>query len=747
MSIQRAEFPDDFSQWNSESAMSPHNRWFGMSRIIYAAFYSALLGYAGAGSAANPVHHEMILSLDPAQSELEVTTRITMPEPSKAGQEIRFLLHADLQVQSSQVSIQKQKDADPQLQKLRETSGVPLNLYRVILTDKMTALQLKYKGKIHHALDDSEETPGLISPDGVFLARSTAWYPVFSDNELVTFDLQIRLPAGWGAVSQGELRKDKPEGQHRLLQWVEDYPQDDIYVVASRYHEYRQAIGGISAMVWLRSKDDALAEKYIKATGQYIDLYNNLIGPYPYKKFALVENFWETGFGMPSFTLLGSRVIRFPFIIFSSYPHEILHNYWGNGVFVDYESGNWSEGLTAYLADHLFQEQRGEGAGHRRSVLQKYTDFVNESRDFPLTEFRSRHSPATEAVGYGKTLMLFHMLRRQLGDEKFKTALQAFYQKHRFGFASFTDVERVFSGIAGRDLKAFFRQWVQLAGAPFLSISAVSVKEKDAVYEVSFTLQQQQQGAAYQLEVPVVVYFRDGGHYQTTVAVDSKQHSVSIKVIRKPVIIDVDPEFDVFRRLDSREIPPAISQGFGDDKPLLVLPAGEETQRLNAYRELAEQWKKQQMPELEIVNESEVVELPGDRSVWIMGRRNRFRQAVISGLQNHGVEVTNEGVTLNQQQYYKDKHALLLSVRNPQNPLKTLLWVVSENAKAIPGLARKLPHYGKYSYLVFEGDAPDNIVKGQWDVTDSPMRAVLDKEGAKTVIRAAPRPALVPASH
>ena len=60
------------------------------------------------------------------------------------------------------------------------------------------------------------------------------------------------------------------------------------------------------------------------------------IGPYPYDKFALVENFWETGYGMPSFTLLGPEIIRFPFILHSSFPHEILHNWWGNSVFVDY---------------------------------------------------------------------------------------------------------------------------------------------------------------------------------------------------------------------------------------------------------------------------------------------------------------------------------------------------------------------------------------------------------------------------
>ena len=105
-------------------------------------------------------------------------------------------------------------------------------------------------------------------------------------------------------------------------------------------------------------------------------MYDSLIGPYPYDKFAVVENFWETGYGMPSFTLLGPKVIRFPFILHSSYPHEILHNWWGNGVYIDYEAGNWGEGLTAYLADHAFAGDRGEDATYRKEQIIKYMSYI-----------------------------------------------------------------------------------------------------------------------------------------------------------------------------------------------------------------------------------------------------------------------------------------------------------------------------------------------------------------------------------
>jgi aminopeptidase N len=737
--------------------MNCKKRWVDISGRIGITFYLLLWCSVNASAATGSeienaskfTHHAMTVTLDPATSGLKVTTQITLPDSAKAGQEIQFLLHKDLQVQSAQQNLREQPVILPALKKMLDTAAVPMKEYRVTLPAGAKTLTLSYHGKISHALDENDGgTPGLIASDGVFLAHSTAWYPLFNDDELVTFDVQIRLPKDWGAVSQGELRKDEVTDQQRVMQWVELHPQDDIYIVASRYHEYQQEIDGIKAMVFLRARDEALADRYIKATGQYIALYNELIGPYPYKKFALVENFWETGYGMPSFTLLGSRVIRFPFIIYTSYPHEILHNYWGNGVFVDYESGNWSEGLTAYLADHLFKEQRGEGAEYRRSVLQKYTDFVNESRDFPLTEFRSRHSSATEAVGYGKTLMLFHMLRLQLGDEKFKTALQAFYQQFQFRFAAFADVAKVFSGAADRTLTAFFQQWVNQAGAPSLSVSEAIVKHNDNRYQLGFKLTQSQPEAAYQLNVPVVIYFQDQLEpHQTTLQLNSKQQKYSLEFNRKPVIIDIDPAFDIFRRLDSREIPAAISQGFGDDKPLLILPGKANPQQLTAYRALAEQWQKQQMQSLEIKTDAELTELPADRSIWILGWDNRFKEAVVKDLKSNGLTVAEKAFGLMEQSFDKTQHALMVATRHPQNLNKTLLWLSGDNLDAMPGLARKLPHYRKYSYLVFKGDAPDNIVKGQWEITDSPMRVVLDKEAAKNVVKVKPRAPLVSPSR
>ena len=52
--------------------------------------------------------------------------------------------------------------------------------------------------------------------------------------------------------------------------------------------------------------------------------------------------------------------------------------------------------------------------------------------------------------------------------------------------------------------------------------------------------------------------------------------------------------------------------------------------------------------------------------------------------------------------------------------LAILAWL--EAKKPQPGLARKLPHYGRYAWLRFQGAAPSNIGKGDWPVTHSPLR-------------------------
>ncbi len=700
-------------------------------------FIIFLLNSVVAAASNTTLHHHMEIQLSPDTSEIRVSDRIQIPEHMRNAKnpvQLEFYLHAGLAISSVQDATLAADASEGALQ----SRPISIRHYTVTVPPGQDTFTLHYGGRIRHEVKGPGQeyarsfgsTPGVIASEGVFLASASAWYPQFAE-ALVSFQLEVQLPSGWDAVSQGSLLREHDAGQSRHIVWEEKQPQDDIYLIAGRYQRYTQSTGAVNALVYLRNPDQALAQKYLDATAQYIALYNKLIGPYPYSKFALVENFWESGYGMPSFTLLGSKVIRLPFILHSSYPHEILHNYWGNGVFVDYVKGNWAEGLTAYLADHLVNEQRGKGEEYRRDVLQKYADFVNKEKDFPIIRFVSRHSASSEAVGYGKTMMFFHMLRQEFGDDAFTKTLRRFYQQFKFQQATFADLLATFNTNTGKDLTQHFEQWVQRTGAPDLVLHSAETEPHDQGYKLTLTVEQTQPGEPYRLHVPVAITLEgDDRATESHIVVEQSKQTFELTFTKRPVRIDLDPHFDVFRRLDSREIPSALSQGFGAEKPLLILPARESQAVLEAYRALAANWQKTQSSPLEIVTDDQLKTLPEDRTVWILGWQNRFAGAVPQALTDRGVTVQHQQLQLENKYYPQADHAVVLTTRQSADPSKTLLWVAADHPKAIAELASKLPHYRKYSYLVFKGNELTNIDKGQWPILQSPLsQAVRQKDG------------------
>ncbi|NIR32715.1 MAG: hypothetical protein GWN84_26135, partial [Gammaproteobacteria bacterium] len=510
------------------------------------------------------------------------------------------------------------------------------------------------------------------------------------------FSLSVAVPSGWTAVSQGEQRA--PAGETHAVAWAERHAQEDIYLVAGRFATYRRAEGGVEALVYLRTPDAALARRYLEVTPGYLEEYGRLIGPYPYAKFALIENFGQTGYGMPSFTLLGPRVIRLPFILHSSYPHEILHNWWGNGVYVDYASGNWSEGLTAYLADHRIQARRGRGVGYRREALQKYRNYVSEVQDFALRDFRGGHGDVTQAVGYNKTLMVFHMLRRRLGDEGFFAGLRRFYREWRFRRAGYRELQAAFEAQAGIDLADFFAQWVERAGAPALALSDVHTdvhtRGDESAYRITGTLLQTQPGPAYTLRIPVAVHVDGGGEpLRRTLTMDAKRLDLDLGVKARPLRLEIDPEFDLFRRLSQAEIPPSLGELFGARDALFVLPARAPPARRARYRALAER-----LGAAEMATDAALAALPAQRPVWLLGWENRHRRRMREALAAQETSFDDGTLMLAGRALARADHCIVLSARRDADEAP-LGWLGCEVPAGFAGLARKLPHYGKYGYL------------------------------------------------
>ena len=708
-------------------------------------FISVIILFASSVFADSLIHHKISVTIEPDKHYIEATDQITVPV-TEVKPVLYFLLNKNLTVTCESPDIQLKleqggltaEDFGMDREDFNLSSDNTVNKYSLTFsseTKEETTFTLKFSGTINYPIEQLGEeyargfsqTPGIIDAKGVYLAGSTYWVPWFND-KLISFEMATTVPKSWSVVSQGKRTENDFKDDKHVICWNSPEPMEEIYLIAAEFTEYSESAGATNVMAFLRTPDETLANKYLEATAQYLEMYRKLVGPYPFSKFALVENFWETGYGMPSFTLLGEQIIRFPFILNSSYPHELLHNYWGNSVYVDFKIGNWCEGLTAYMADHLIAEQRGQGADYRRTTLQRYTDYVKSSNDFPLKEFGSRYNPSSEAIGYGKSLMMWDMLRDMIGDENFVSTFQKFYRDYKFKVASFGDICSSAEAVSGVDLKPFFDQWVDRKGAPELSLTDVSVTKENNQYKLQFVLNQIQEDDVFNITVPVAVSFAKSVSIEN-VKMNQKEQTYEMTFSDEPLLIQVDPQFNLFRKLHFNEIPPSLSKIFGAEEVLILLPSKASDEEQAYYKDLAEAWSTDTSRSIKILNDSEISELPSDAAIWIFGNENLFANKVKEGLKDYDAELSNETVRFANASFPIDKNSFVIAVRHPENPASVVVLLSSDNKDAASGLARKLPHYGKYSYLVFEGTEPTNIAKGEWEAVNSPLVAAITIAG------------------
>ena len=689
------------------------------------------------------VNHKLMVDINPETSELSVIDSINIQGEFKK----EFLLNADL----TPISLTK----DVSLVKITEDTGasdvgmdrddadakskLKLNKWRIV--GSANNFVISYNGTIKYEIEQSDEnyqrgfseSPGIINKIGIYLAGSTYWVPVFKD-KLVTFSLTTELPLGWKNVTQGKRTKDEVTSDKHIDTWVCNSPQEEIYLIAAKFTEYTHDMNsGIKAMAFLRTPDEGLANKYLEVTEQYMEMYQSMLGDYPYSKFALVENFWETGYGMPSFTLLGEKVIRFPFILHSSYPHELLHNWWGNSVYIDFETGNWCEGITAYMADHLIKEQRGAGDQYRRSTLQKFSNLVNAQNDFPLSEFISRHDGPSEAIGYGKSLMMWQMLRRKIGDENFVKGVKLFYETNKYKTASYSDIQDAMEEVSGLELTSFFNQWVNRKGAPELGILDINTNSTDGKYKIDISIEQLQDDDVFNIDVPIGVATESG--VETFVFnMEKKLQEFQISLDSKPLKLVVDPQYDVFRILNPAEVPPTLSKIWGSKNNIIILPTNASKEQSEIYNKFATDWQKSDNDNFIIKYDEDIEELPLDKTAWILGFENKFAKEIDKQLLDYNSNLGADSVKFENKQLPKNGNNFVCTLFNPEDINKQTIFISIYNDAAIAGLIRKLPHYGKYSYLAFNGDEPTNIAKGQWPVLNSPLVKVFDINSQKLVV-------------
>jgi aminopeptidase N len=544
-------------------------------------------------------------------------------------------------------------------------------------------VEIRYEGTFKGGVPQGDRNYGVVSStiDDRGISLTGTWYP--QPEGLARWKVTAHLPAGYEAISESETITREKKGDGTLFIFDFPHPIDRLSLIATdRYEITRERYGTIEIAAYFFKEDRDLARTYLQYAKNYFEQYEKLLAPYPYKRFSIVENFLPTGYSMPTFTLLGQEVVRLPFIVETSLGHEILHQWFGNSLYVDEDGGNWCEGLTTYLADHRYEEQKGKGAEYRKQLLVNYAAFVNDKNDMTLREFRSRSDLASRSIGYGKSAMVFHMLRTMTGDEQFFASLKQLISTNQFRMASWDDIRTAFEKSTGRDLSAFFKQWLDGKGLPEVRVENASVLRNRGKFEI--TIDVVRKNTAFPLDLPVTVSYLRGGEKKSRVVLDADKKSISFLVDEEPVSAIIDGEYDLARKLTADEMPPVISRLIGDEAPVIVATEAGINDYQAVLKGFARQEERKTVAKGEedtgkgltdaVLKASNLVVLGADNPV--LSRLFGATAALTSGF---SVEIR----------------------KNPGNPEKVVGIFHAGSAGEAEAAFPKISHYGKYSSLAF----------------------------------------------
>lgn len=701
------------------------------------------------------LEHYLAVELNPEDHGLTATDEIVVQLGHVKSSALSFSLNGRLKVQKVDLVTGVQTLPVPfatSEQPVGDHAGpsqqmITLELPPEALADRRATLRWRYGGVIneppreprHLRFVTPSETAGHIGAEGVYLSGETLWYPDISGS-LPRFRVEVTLPAGWTAVTHGKelTQSEQADGTtaKRTVEWDVAAATEALTLVANKFEVtgrlWKDSDGRvIEIATYLFPEDQSLAEEYLEAAENYLRVYSDLLGPYPFPKFAVVENFFASGLGMPSFTLLGSGVIKRRYTQPYALGHEIVHSWIGNGVFNRPDRGNWVEGLTTYLANYYWHELNGDhkqAREQRRLMVQGYSVYVTPERDYPVGQFTHKRDERDNAIGYQKAAMIFHHLRREVGDPIFWDALRRFIGAYLGRHADWKDLEDSFAKESGRDLRWFFSQWVEHKGAPDVRIVGTKREQPSGSSgEYRLTVSLKQDTGPYRLSIPLLVRGEQNAADTVLIDIASDEETRTLTVPNKPLKVELDPDVHVFQRIERPALPPMLNLYVTDLRRAVVVRedgAGGPYQEVVA-RIAAQEKDKPESGRTSIVTGGDPGLLPATGSVLVLAGPDS-RAWLRSHLSDCGapVDLRERGFTVSGTAYEGATMALLVSCHRKHAPGSVLSVLYGVTPEAVKKVARLLFFYGWHSAVVFRDGSV--FLREEWTVGDHGREVRID---------------------
>ncbi len=389
------------------------------------------------------------------------------------------------------------------------------------------------------------------------------WLPCYDyPNERTTTEIKIILPEEFYSISNGILLKDEKIDGKRIMHWKEDFPHS-IYltsIAAGKFYVYEDEVDGINLQYIVpEDKKNYLLRSFVNTPDMIRHFSRILRYPYPYKKYSQVvvndfifggmENINATT--LTEFTLHDDKTHN-DYMSEGLVSHELAHQWFGDLITCRDWSHAWlNEGFATYMNAVYFDHF----LGYDDFLYELYQDEINYKNEFSSEYARPIVTNVYEYPGelfdrhlYEKASRVLHMLRDELGDEKFWSFINAYLTTYAGKSIDTFDFINLLKETTGKSMEFFFDQWIFHAGHPVLEISQSYDHTKG---KLKIRIEQKQEGR----EIPSVFNFKIKFGFYIKGRREIKEVRVKEKVqefefdIDFPEAISIDPENTILKEL------------------------------------------------------------------------------------------------------------------------------------------------------------------------------------------------------
>ena len=410
------------------------------------------------------LHYDLDLSWDPGTKTLTGHEELVLRATASAD---HFQLDLAESMQPSRVEVDGRAVDDVH-------RGKDLIVEREVVADREYTLTLDYSGRPTPvpAPSTRRDTPALgltVDPSGGLWTMQEpygafTWYAVNDQpSDKARYDITVDVPAPMVGVSNGTLTSRTTEDGRTKTSWHLDEPAASYLVTLAvgPYQETKaESSSGVPISYWTTAQDSDLLSNLEQAPA-LLDWLERRLGPYPFDSlgFVLVDS--ESGMETQTMITLGREPADSgPEVLV----HEMAHQWYGDLVTPSDWRDVWmNEGMAMYLQntwqDEAWKLPPGDSLSSSRS------DEIDSRRTAGPPGAYKKERFAENNVYFGPAFM-WDRLRRTIGDDAFWRLVREWPAARAERSTGRDDYVDWIEEQTGRELSAFFRQWLMSPRSP-----------------------------------------------------------------------------------------------------------------------------------------------------------------------------------------------------------------------------------------------------------------------------------------